>query len=89
MFDDSIYKKTGRVISEASKDLSQKFAGGWDDKVHESFQNYIRFCSQQCHEVEGIIKDISGVYNDLNDLCVESIIAEAESCYNNTEMRNG
>jgi hypothetical protein len=89
MFDDSIYKKTGRVISETSNDIAQKFAGNWDDKVHASFQNYIRFCSQQCYEIEGIIKDISGVYNELNDLRAESVITEAESCYNNTEMRNG
>lgn len=89
MFDNSICKKTGRAISEASSGLAQKSTGNWDDSVYESFQNYVHFCSQQCQEVESIVKEISRVYDELNDLRAETVISEAESCYSKVGKRNG
>ena len=89
MFDDSSYKKTGRLFAESVENLSRQFSGSWDDKVFESFQNYLRFCSQQCQEVESIVKEISGVCEDLNDLRADSIISDAEMYSSNVEGRYG
>ena len=89
MFDDSSYKKTGRLFAESVENLSRQFSGSWDDKVFESFQSYLRFCSQQCKEVESIVKEISGVCEDLNDLRADSIISDAEMYSSNVEGRYG
>ena len=89
MFDDSSYKKTGRQFSESVENLSRQFSGSWDDKVFESFQIYLRFCSQQCQEVESVVKEISGVCEDLNELKADSLISDAEMYSRNVEGRYG
>ena len=89
MFDDSSYKKTGRLFAESVENLSRQFSGSWDDRVHESFQNYLRFCGQQCQEVASIVKEISGVCEDLNALRADSIISDAEMYSSNAEERYG
>ena len=89
MFDDSSYKKAGRLFAESIENLSRQFLGSWDDKVFESFQNYLRFCGQQCQEVESIVKEISRVCEDLNELKADTIISDAEIYSRNVEERYG
>lgn len=88
-FDDSSYKKTGRLFAESVENLSRQFSGSWDDGVHESFQSYLRFCGQQCQEVASIVKEVSGICEDLNELQADAIISDSELCSRNLEERNG